>query len=222
LVGNSIKRIELWKSNSNIISNNNSTYLLLSENCSQNIVFRNMFDGDGRQGYGVVLIWGSDNVFSENYFSNAVYGASLGHSSVRSTGNRFYHNMFVNNTEEHVSFNGDSSWSDNFWDNGAEGNYYDDYTGADNNRDGIGDSPFTVQEIHWDEELQRDVTAVFFRDDYPLMAPYDIENNRVVVPPPEPFPTLLAVAVTAAIVAVVVIGLLVYLKKRKLQEKTGE
>lgn len=56
--------------------------------------------------------------------------------------------------------------------------------------------------------------VVFFQDDYPLMAPYDIENNRVVVPPLEPFPTLPVAAVSVAVVAVVAVaGLLVYQKK---------
>jgi nitrous oxidase accessory protein NosD len=210
---NSAERINLEKANYNALGRNNCSHLFLSENCSHNTVFGNVFDGEGIWNYGV-RIWGSDNVFSENYFSNSSYGVSIGHTFFNSTRNKFYHNMFINNNEGHVKFT-NSKWSDNFWNNGFEGNYYDDYTGVDDNRDGIGDSPYRVEETRYEESLGQEVTVVFFEDKYPLMAPYDIENNKVVVPPPEPFPTLLVTV--ASIVAVVLVGagLLVYLIKRK-------
>jgi hypothetical protein len=51
------------------------------------------------------------------------------------------------------------------------------------------------------------------QDNYPLMAPFDIEGDAVVLPPPEPFPTIL-VAAAAVMVAVVIVGVLVYFRKR--------
>ena len=68
--------------------------------------------------------------------------------------------------------------------------------------DGIGDRPYVIDENN--------------QDNYPLMDPYDVENDTKVLPPPEPFPTALVIASIAS-VAVVGVGLLVYFKKRKQQ-----
>jgi hypothetical protein len=48
--------------------------------------------------------------------------------------------------------------STNFWDNGKEGNYWSSYNGTDDNRDGIGDTPYVVVENDADR--------------YPLMQPF--------------------------------------------------
>ncbi len=45
------------------------------------------------------------------------------------------------------------------------------------------------------------------------MFPYDIENDTVVLPPPEPFSITLVVTAVATAVAIVGGGLLVYFKK---------
>ena len=75
--------------------------------------------------------------------------------------------------------------------------------------------------------MKNDVTIVFFQDNYPLMAPFDIDGFSVelpewassssIFPEPEksdPFP-LVPVAAAFGIVALVGVGLLVYFKKRK-------
>lgn len=56
----------------------------------------------------------------------------------------------------------------NTWDNGAEGNFWSDYTGRDGNGDGIGETPYTVYEN--------------FTDRYPLMNPVEIASVKVDVP----------------------------------------
>ena len=88
----------------------------------------------------------------------------------------------------------------NSWDNGLVGNFWSDYNGTDSSRDGIGDPPYVI-----------DGNNI---DNYPLMFPFDIENDTVVLPPPEPFPTTLVMAAvaTAAVIGAV---LAIYFKKRK-------
>ena len=138
--------------------------------------------------------------------------------------NSIYLNNFVNNTNHVVSLSG-SNHTVNHFDNGVKGNYYDDYQGNDANWDGVGDSPYTIQETRWEEELKSDVTTVFFQDNYPLMSPFDIDSFRIELPNwagtinnwdsnPESFPT---VPVLTAAIAVIVAGagLLAYFKKRK-------
>jgi hypothetical protein len=104
------------------------------------------------------------------------------------------------------------------------GNYFDNYKGTDSNGDGVGDSPYTVQETHWDEELQHDVTVVFFQDNFPLMAPFDIESLRVDLPDwagiidnsnsgSKPFPSVLVLAVVVVAIVVAGAGFLLYRKR---------
>ena len=95
--------------------------------------------------------------------------------------NTIYHNNFVNNTN-HV----ETDNSSDIWDNGEEGNYWDDHTGLDNDGDSIGDTPYIIDENN--------------RDNYPLI-------NVI----PE-VPSLIFVL---PLIVVVSVGLLVYFKKRR-------
>jgi hypothetical protein len=85
-------------------------------------------------------------------------------------------------------------------------NYWSDYTGTDSDGDGIGDSPYGHP------------SAIL--DNHPLMKPVTIPElpdgtNNNAADKAEPFPTLLVVAVTAVVGAIVCLGLLVYFKKRR-------
>ena len=145
---------------------------------------------------------GHDNIFHGNNITNLEYGSGRygvalgGNRYVLSENNTFYHNSFTNNNKNVII---ESFAAGNFWDYGVEGNYWDDYNGTDSNRDDIGDTPYVINSDNI--------------DNYPLMAPFDIENNTVVLPPPEPFPTT-PVAAASIAVAVAVGGLLLYFKKR--------
>jgi len=76
-----------------------------------------------------------------------------GISSNRIYNSNIYHNNFVNNIQNAYDH------GTNAWDNGLEGNYWDDYNGEDNNGNGIGDTPYNI-------------TGGLNQDNYPLMVPY--------------------------------------------------
>ena len=112
--------------------------------------------------------------------------------------NVIYHNNFVNNTN-HV----ETDDSNGIWDNGEEGNYWDNYTGLDSDGDSIGDTPYIIGENN--------------QDNYPLIniiPEFPDGTGQNGEDKTESLPTLLVVAGTVAVV-IVVAGLLVYFKRRK-------
>jgi len=67
-----------------------------------------------------------------------------------------YHNNFINNSKN--ADVGDAYPDVEAWDNGAEGNYWSNFTGADTNLDGIIDTPYVLD--------------VRNQDNYPLAEPW--------------------------------------------------
>jgi peptide/nickel transport system substrate-binding protein len=107
---------------------------------SDNTIFGNTITNNDQ---GIHLFDSSNNIISENILTNNEGGIVLGISS----NNKFYHNNFVDNTEQVDSYD-----STNVWDDGypSGGNYWSDYTGVDvksgpsqdqPGSDGIGDTP---------------------------------------------------------------------------------
>ena len=107
---------------------------------------------------GIHLIdYSTNNTIVQNTISNNWYGI---HIQVYSSGNTVHHNNFVNNIEQ-VS----NSLSNNTWDDGypSGGNYWSDYTGEDQNGDGIGDTPYVID--------------INNKDNYPLINPFELEGD---------------------------------------------
>ncbi|MCW4021830.1 MAG: right-handed parallel beta-helix repeat-containing protein [Candidatus Bathyarchaeota archaeon] len=112
----------------------------------------------------IKLVSGDENTFVANNISrSSQYAVYLAFSD----NNTFYHNNFISNPvsvyEQHEFFYPFPStyYSEgNTWDNGKEGNYWNDYIGKDNNADNIGDSPYVVYENN--------------TDNYPLINPVKI------------------------------------------------
>lgn len=234
VVGNSFSSMEMDDSNSNVIIGNSFVSLDLEEfgkgGCSDNIISKNRVAGNRGINDGIWLWDGENNTISANSIRNCEYGLTLGTTGSTAVANSIYLNNFENNSRHIISLSG-SDHTVNHFDNGVKGNYYDDYQGNDANWDGVGDSPYTIQETHWDEELKSDVTIVFFQDNYPLMSPFDIDSVRIELPnwagtinnldsDPEPFPSVPVLAVTVAVVVLLSAGLLVYFKKRR--AKSGD
>jgi parallel beta-helix repeat protein len=87
--------------------------------------------------YGFYMERSSANTFSMCASYENEYGMYIKDSS---NNNIIYHNDFFNNTHNALD------QSHNTWDNGAKsgGNYWSDYTGVDQNGDGIGDTPYNI------------------------------------------------------------------------------
>lgn len=82
-------------------------------------------------------------------------------TSAESQNNALYRNNFIGNPTQVERF-GNAT----IWDNGAEGNYWNDYIGTDANGDGIGDTPYP-DEYGW--------------DNHPLIEPWSLYRRHLVV-----------------------------------------
>jgi len=102
-------------------------------------------------GAGVWIAGGSNRIMRNDIINNGV-GVSVDIGE-----NIIYHNNFVNNTVQ-AAVN-EASSAVNIWDDGypSGGNYWNNYNGTDNDGDGIGDTPYILNENN--------------QDNHPLMEP---------------------------------------------------
>jgi hypothetical protein len=68
----------------------------------------------------------------------------------------------------------------NVWDNGTVGNYWDDYSGADDDDDGIGDTPYT--NISGDAGTQDNFPIWWDPPRISIISPIDNQKSGVVAP----------------------------------------
>ena len=185
----------------NIIANNTVTdcqsglVCVLNNAGSNNFVYSNKLISNV---YGFQVDGGNNNTFYANDLINNSIGARIGSSEILGKTTILYHNNFVDSIQQVSTSPSDTA---GYFDNGKEGNYWSDYNGSDADSNGIGDTPYVIDANRSDR--------------YPLMVPFDIENNTVVLPPPEPFPTTIVAAASIALAVAVGAGLIVYFKKRK-------
>lgn len=142
----------------NIFSNNSqyNIYLILSSNT--NIISFNIIKNSF---YGIRIKESQDNKVDTNCIKNNDVGIYF---CCGSKSNYVYNNIFINNFQGNAE---EDKGLTNIWYNpaGNAGNYWDNYTGSDENHDGIGDTPYRIPR----EENQ---------DNYPLLAPpFDFPCN---------------------------------------------
>ena len=178
----------------NIISKNNMVDgrggISVTGPGSYNTIFGNNITGKSK--CGIKIYHGSSNTVYENYVANSAVGVKLGFDyefpDRKVEDNVFYHNNFVNNTQYVViGYVPDS----NFWNNGKKGNYWSNYNGTDNDGDGIGDTPYIIDDNNTDY--------------YPLMEPLEFPEPEIPDTIPE-FPSwtpLLIMLVAVMAVAVI-------------------
>jgi parallel beta-helix repeat protein len=188
--------IELNAVCSTLITGNKITASMLFAGSSNNKI-------SGNNMTSIRLLIGSNNTLFDNYIT----AIELSEFALNNT---FYGNTFASGLK--VRFN-DAETS--LWDNGTIGNYWEDYNGTDSNGDGVGDSPYVITGVKWDNDVGGDVSFAGGQDNYPLMMPFE---NLSAFPEPQlglnPLATTLLVA-SVITVAVIGVGLLVYFKKRR-------
>jgi len=181
-ITNNGEGVVLWSSDSNVMMNNIITLnfgdgidLYYSEHNSiqdnmvvkndkfgihlvqshNNIINRNIISNNSNDypGSGIDLYNSTSNRITQNTISengSPAFPTSGGIRTLYSSDNTIFHNNFNSNVRQVYTTD-----STNAWDNGFEGNYWDDYNGKDANQDGIGDAPYIIDESN--------------QDNYPLM-----------------------------------------------------
>ena len=180
---NAASGIYLSGSNSNSISNNtcfnNGMGGICLSSSTKNSIANNTCSNNGFA--GIDLGCSNQNSISNNLCCNNKLGIFLDATN----NNRIYLNNFINNDCNAYSCSSTNTWysplKESYSYNGKShtnylGNYWSDYTGTDANKNGIGDSPYSIDDRGGDID----------QDYYPLMT----WSEHYFIYPPHPIPTL--------------------------------
>ncbi len=163
---NKISGPAYWADRDSFIGNEG---IALFSRCSDNIICGNNITGFVNNAIRTVFSC-SNNTFYGNYVANTGVAISFQDGAINNT---FYGNCIAFDS---CKVRIDDNVFGTSWDNGTLGNYWDDYSGTDNNEDGIGDSPYAITGVKWDTNVGGDVSFVTGYDNYPLINPLDIET----------------------------------------------
>jgi parallel beta-helix repeat protein len=178
---NSSCSIDLFYSNNNTIAgndvSNNRDGIYVSSSCNNNLTNNTVSNNN----HGIYLdIWyspcgfvdaTSNNIITRNTVTNNIYGIYLGADYIPGnlcSKNTIYLNNFINSTYNARSYGNNNTWDSlepiTYTYNGSEyvnelGNFWSDYSGSDENADGIGDIPYIMYGV---------------ADNYPLMQPFEV------------------------------------------------
>ncbi|MBN1802992.1 MAG: right-handed parallel beta-helix repeat-containing protein [Candidatus Lokiarchaeota archaeon] len=156
---NGIYILQSWRANitGNTIEYNNNDGILLFYTCEEFVISNNSLSynyGNGFNSYDM----GFDNYLLKNKIvsnqKNGIYlqfafGYNITENEIHSNlqGGIFTYSWnctIWNNSIIDNGINAIDNGTNNYWDNGSMGNYWDDYSGQDNNNDGIGDTPYYI------------------------------------------------------------------------------
>ena len=155
--------------------------------------------------HGLELKLSSNNTLRYNNITgNNVAGILI----VESSDNLVHQNNFVNNGL-HISNDG----SINTWAGDGKGNYWDNYNGTDIDNNGLGESPYLIDESNRDNHPLIKTTTDFQPEDTPTTP----TASPSATPTKEPFPTLFILA--TAVIASASVGLIVYFTKIKKNQR---
>lgn len=121
--------------------------------------------------------------FYESSYSNQIQGNNIkgnGKTGVVINENNFF-TLLINNNFSRNQFHAEDNGTFTEWDNGTIGNYWDNYTGVDDNDDGIGDTPYTF--IHGSAGTQDDYPIWWDPPAFSIISP--IDNQIFGNDPPE-------------------------------------
>jgi parallel beta-helix repeat protein len=176
LIVNNSDGIFLWLTNNtlmteNKVSGNGQDGISIGYLSFNNVINNNTLSDNGYAGVslGYETLAPTNNVITYNNIANNSYaGIHLDHMS----GNTLHHNNLIDNERQVVTVG-----ATNTWDNGylSGGNYWSNYTGADLNGDGIGDTPYII-----DADNQ---------DNYPFMNPWTPQAYDIAIDDVEPSKT---------------------------------
>lgn len=167
---NSIAGVYLYSSDDNVVNNSivsyNDVHGVWLVSSDRNTINDNYVESNSQS--GLYFLKSDHNTIKNNTVDSNAYGSYL---FISCNSNDIYHNNFLDNTNQAY----DKSGNSNSWDNGypSGGNYWDDYTGVDNNSgpeqdqlgsDGIGDTPYSFN---------------YSVDNYPLMEIVETEGLGV-------------------------------------------
>lgn len=143
----------------NRIENNEDGIFLSGSACQHNTIVDNNIANNNN---GIYI--GADakhNTITKNNIANNGKGIHVSFSS----NNIFCQNNFIDNTiqvyDSIEEFPDSKSPSESIWNDGVTGNYWSDYNGIDSDNDGIGDTPYVIDENN--------------QDNYPLLNLADVE-----------------------------------------------
>ncbi|MDH7476917.1 MAG: NosD domain-containing protein [Candidatus Bathyarchaeota archaeon] len=144
----------------NNVLKNNHYGMFFMRRSSENVIFNNSILHSGWN--GIELAWYSNNNIFEanNIINSGAYGIEIPIYSP-SYGNIIFHNNFLNNSLNNPFGKHASDFFNNSWYFNGEGNFWDDYDFMhDNDKDGIGDLWYYINE-------ERKIS-----DDFPLMGEF--------------------------------------------------
>jgi hypothetical protein len=155
----------------------------------------------------------SADLLVQNTIQNNTVGVEILASTNYPASNTFYHNNFVTNGMQ-VKINGSIV---NVWDNGKEGNYWSDYNGTDSSGDGIGDSPYVINnENHDNYPLTQEWSTTANGVSEPSQTPSQTSSTPTTVNPTQPsgtIPEITPLFAVAGLLAFSILALIFFKRK---------